>query len=371
MEACERMWRVRFFRSAKPRVCSAGLALAVVNVLGTPARAQDQQPVPGTALETTELAYQAPLGCPDAETFRALVAEKRATPPSAKPPKVQVAVQQDASGYVATMVLHSSENSVSRQVSGEVCDEVASAIALITALALDAHIARVLKLESDAPEPPPPTKRPPTPSPAPAPHRSQRVEASSSQLNAGLALQFDADTAPSPELSLGASAQALLGVNDWEQEYRVGVGYRSSDLRGYPVDSEPKFPFRVSLIAARLDACPWALRATRAFTFRPCAAVEVGRFRAKATAQQVSGAGDGPNGSSQLWGALFAAPRVELRATSALSLEVSPQLQVPLNRHTEIQIDTDPRPGISRRTVVHKPEMIEFLVSAGLRLNIW
>jgi hypothetical protein len=383
---CVPIWPARFFRNASPRSVLTGVPLAFAATFwGTSVVAEDSASAPQSFLEA-EVRYEAPASCPERDMFLARVAERRSQPRTAPSPDVQVTITSQGTGFTARLVLRSGESSVSRQVSGEVCEEVASAIALVTALALDAHVQGVLQAdapatssaqdpESSAPEMAEETEAPaataavasPVSRAAPAKTRpAPRVRPH--QVNWGIGLQFDADPAPSPDWLYGPSGHALIGVDDWAHEYRVGVGYRFRGSGDYPLREATKFPFEVSLLTARLEACPWAWRVAPLLTLRPCAAGELGRFLATAWGAQSSASG-APRKNSQLWGSLFVTPRVELHVSPRLSLELAPQVQFPLNSDTEIELDADPRPDVTRTSVIHRVEMIELYLSSGLRLN--
>jgi hypothetical protein len=106
--------------------------------------------------EAVRFQYRAPEGCPSADDFASRVRERTARGRFAEPGELartfDVALEADAQGFVGSIeFLDDGGAPVSRRVRGEQCDAVASSLALITALALDATLRERDPEEAEAP----------------------------------------------------------------------------------------------------------------------------------------------------------------------------------------------------------------------------
>jgi hypothetical protein len=79
------------------------------------------------------LRYRAAAACP---SQRAVAQEVRARAPAADPSRIAIDIRGGADGYVGVLILDDEPQS-QREIRGDRCDDIASALALIAALALD------------------------------------------------------------------------------------------------------------------------------------------------------------------------------------------------------------------------------------------
>src|SRR5262245_7729215 len=103
--------------------------------LGTPARAESEDVV---------LEYSAFAGCPDRDRFeaevRALSARAHFVESAPGARQFQVRLERDAKGVSGTLEIRASSGDTERKVAGKTCSEVASALALATAIAVDPSV---------------------------------------------------------------------------------------------------------------------------------------------------------------------------------------------------------------------------------------
>jgi hypothetical protein len=196
-----------------------------------------------------------------------------------------------------------------RSIGGERCDEVASALALITALALQAQ----LPDEEPAPETAPPPSEPPSESPPPAatPDPGLRLEL-------GVQLGGASGYGPQPSLTLRAFAGAVTS----HALFRLGVGYAAS---GGAERASGDADF--SLLAARADICT-LLDERKPLTAGLCGAFELGYLRAAGTD---SGTLDARQGGT-LWAAPALLGQLRYAPSQSFRLELGAGAHFPLYR---------------------------------------
>ncbi|MEJ7731194.1 MAG: hypothetical protein WKG00_18510 [Polyangiaceae bacterium] len=142
-------------------------ALAAVSVLPRLARADDAEPI--------RIELQAHAGCPDAAAFtgeiRARTARARVAAESESARTFSVRIEPAGKGSRGKLTIRSLDGQSSiREVSGKTCAEVTSALALISALAIDPRASTAATPPPVPPGPVGPTGPPPTPPPTgPAP----------------------------------------------------------------------------------------------------------------------------------------------------------------------------------------------------------
>jgi hypothetical protein len=176
-----------------------------------------------------------------------------------------------------------------RNVAGATCDEVASSLALITALAIDDRIAEAGSAEKPPlPSPPrlelyePPKEAKPSlpvsPSaPKSAPHSARVPLRWDLGGNAGVSSWL----APSPAFAFGGLVE--LGSHNPPWSVRLSA----FDARGTKTDEVGTASFATDWL--RLDACPIALALRCHFSLSPCAALVCGHLRAAGTLNGVAG----------------------------------------------------------------------------------
>jgi hypothetical protein len=128
--------------------------------------------VPARATLAVKLTYQAPAGCPSEDDFVAAVTARGAdfdAPRGAPVAEVMVvSITRADNGFAgAFQVRDGSEATNKREVRGAICREVADALAVVTAIALQGGAGDGGEAPAAAPSPPPGAK--PSSSPAPAP----------------------------------------------------------------------------------------------------------------------------------------------------------------------------------------------------------
>jgi hypothetical protein len=143
-------------RSALP---SLAAALAAGALLGVPARA-DPPPV--------RVDYHAAEGCPGEEVFldeiRRRTSLARVAAPGEDALLVRARIVRRGGASSGQLVLGVGRDRITREVQSERCDDVVSALALITALTLDPR-AFAVPVAPPGPPPPPPLPAPPGPAP--------------------------------------------------------------------------------------------------------------------------------------------------------------------------------------------------------------
>lgn len=177
------------------------LALLLVPRVAT---AQDAEPI--------SVDYQVPGTCPSSDWFlgevRARTPRARAANAGERARVLVVRVEGTSGGYVGRLTIDDAgTRSTPRELRGATCAEVASALALIGALAVDPEA-------STAPRPAPPESEPPPPGPAPSPPPSASPSASAapsppapSPVPAPLARPSSSSRTEAPLVAVGASAE--------------------------------------------------------------------------------------------------------------------------------------------------------------------
>lgn len=326
---------------------------ACVALLTPAARAQGST----TALR---LAYEASPGCPSAPSFRGQVvartARVRFADGEATDQVLVVSLVQEAGRVVGRLrVDETTGSTLTRELSGASCDEVASALALVAALAFDPQAKIDLALPASPPPPLPlpsprpagPAARPTEPRPAkPAPEGPWRL---------GLGLQGRLASGPLPGfwpqggLFLDAAStrrgwfapsMRLAGFLTWRQGYEAGAGRASFSFGG-----------------GRVEGCPlrWALLET--LEARPCLGLEMawlqGRGRLDPVERQVN----------VLWVGLEASGRLRWAPTRAFFLETQGGLGVPLTPYRFVFQQPD--------TSIHRVSPISGQLAFSLGLVVW
>jgi hypothetical protein len=150
-----------------------------------------------------------------------------------------------------------------REVPGQNCEEVQSAMALIAALMVDPLAAGGEALSQS------PSPRPAAPGPDVSPIRAEadwslRVEQ-----------RLTARTAIAPDLTWG---QGFAGMLTWETSgVRPSLGLSAQIARA--TTSAPQGRAELDWAASQLSICPLGFAPNRAWDFRTCAVLQVGRLR--------------------------------------------------------------------------------------------
>jgi hypothetical protein len=280
--------------------------------------------------------YHAPAGCPGAGDFLNRVQSRteraRLGAPGELARTFVVEVRQDERGASARLDFTDARGApVVRAVRGETCDEVVNAIALVTALAIDAE-----PVESAAAAP----AAPPAPAvaqarasgraraeperralPAPEPHAAVA--------SAGMETGLESWLGPSPALAVGAFAE--IGAYAGASGRLTLLVATSSALVAPPPGVEGAFR-RADFVAAlaRAEGCPVAAVMGWGFRVVPCVALGVGALRGAG----VEGTVEPTRSDTMLWADLVPTLRLDWTLADSLVFFAQGELGVPLVRHT-------------------------------------
>jgi hypothetical protein len=315
-----------------------------------PARAQDTGPV--------RIEYSAPETCPAKDAF---LAEVRARTPRATVARegesariFQVTLAWTEEGARGTLALTEPDGTTSfREVNGDTCAAVASAIALVTVLAIDpsastAPISLVVAGSAEAQSVPllplrPPLHAPPLPASPPPPRPSAPP---SVPFNPGTDSPPAPDEGASKPLRLQSSASLglhVLGVGGGAgtvfgpsfvgalamvrsgllaPELRAGVSYASSGTI-----SDPEGSATFAWWRGELEVCPLRFALASTLNVRPCAAVQAGAIVATGHGNATSAPP-----ATELWGELGASVLLEWDVVGPWRVEAEAGLGFPLTR---------------------------------------
>lgn len=274
-------------RARAPRAMAA---LAVGALISAEARAQTQ-PI--------RIDYQTHEGCPDAAAFLDEITRRTSLPRVAAPGEqaleVEVRIAQRDTGSVGRIVLRTSGSARARSVDGGTCGEVVSALALITALAVDPRAAPSLSPGAPAPTPPAPDAPAPAPLNAPPQPAPLGAPSGATPFLSPTAPPFrswpTAPTAPPPTpaiWALGARAAASFAVaprplfgGGLFVERRSEAGIEPAIRLSFELSATGSFdvgPGGVSFVRGigRIDGCVFAWRPARRVRLVPCAGAEGG-----------------------------------------------------------------------------------------------
>jgi hypothetical protein len=339
----------------RPRTIATGV-LVLLAFLAVPARAD---------VEGIRLAYSAYAGCPDEDRFLQGVTARtekiRRAAEGAAARTFVVAVTRETRTIRGVLSITGLDGAVSRrEVTGDSCDEVVSALALITALAVD-------PLAATAPELAPPVTEPPSSPAAGGPSTNPPADAA---VPTGPPVDRVAPSAPHPSVSpeprsadrlpAAASAPATPGPT---HRVRWAVGVQWDALGGLVpgwgigggafVDATgpargplvPSFRASVSALSTRvafagavgaelewfvatLETCPLRLAATSEMGVSLCAALDAGALRSTGSGLQTNGTEVRP------WVAPAALGRVAWSPRGPFFFEGEGGLMAPLTRYS-------------------------------------
>ena len=349
-----------------PRHAARALGAAIAAALGVGGARAAAQP----AAEPIRITFTAAPGCPDHDAFAGEVWARtaRARPAAEGEPArmFRVDVSAAGGGFRGRLAIEDPAGATAvREVSGVSCAEVTSALALVTALAIDPRAstaAKVPSLESPSParpepanpraplepaNPPPapsptpwslPARPPPTPEgvvrrtlapssmiPEPLPVWLPPVVAEPSRWRFGLGAHAAAVFAVAPSTIPGAflfTDAARLGAGAFAPAARAGL-YLTEVGSSRNAGGSATFRW----ISGHLDLCPIRVELPP-LAAAPCAVVEVGALKA-------IGAGDLSSTTVvRPWAAAGLLGRAELSLFEGLSLEAQGALTFPFIRDT-------------------------------------
>ena len=259
----------------------------------------------------------------------------------------RVTVESRDDGVRVTLEFTDHDGSrASREVTSVSCDEAVNAMALITALAIEA---RVVEMESFRRRPPKsrrgPRRRRRRPSRSPPPPPPARAE-SATVFGFGASVGIERSFAPQIAPAVAAVGELL----HHQHAARVSLFY--SDTGPATIDAGSA---EFALVALRLSGCPWRLAASESFAFVPCAGLEGGFVRA---AGKESDRIVRPKSAREPWFAAHALGRMEALPDPGLSFGVEGAMGFPLTRHEFVFEKPD--------VVVHEVPALSWSASAGM-----
>ena len=266
------------------------------------------------------LDYTAPPECPAAAGFLGEVAARTSIPRPARPDEpattLTVVVKKITGGFKGTLEIRAAEGSAAaRQVAAADCEQVVSALALMTALAIDPNASTVPVRKQPEPPPSKPEEVTPPRSAQTVPSPSQ-PEAARWRFQLGAGLELLAGVAPDPFFLGRPSFEAgTSGGARWGAAFRLGAGFGS--------DTTTSAEF--SLMSGRLEGCP-RFRSTRSLEIALCAVLDAGRLEATGVGVTPSARVERP------WVAPGATARLEWEIFHFLELEVAGEVFIPVVR---------------------------------------
>lgn len=336
------------------------LAALLVHSLGSAARASDAAEAATSDLEAIRIEYEAPAGCPSAGEFKrrvfARTGSARLVAEGEQARVFRITLRRTSGGITGTLViLEPNGSSMERAVTGEHCSELATVLALASALAIDprAELAPDQQLEEGeyanapwTPEQSEPASESPSsraPPPAAAPPASPSALPSVSD-----APQWPTGIGRSPRtrrqwhLALGArgafglspafapGATALLSVagerSAWGVELAATVAYPAQVNSGRA---------QLRYWVARPQWCPWFAEWAGRLTLGPCLVAEVGTIEGRAS--QVAG----PRRHWRVWVNLELAARLRWLFAKPWFVELDAGVGSPITRYHFIFTDPE------------------------------
>jgi hypothetical protein len=284
---------------------------------------------PGQAFR---LEYWAQGRCPDAIEFarQIQIRAPRLRPAEGAEPALgfYAELAEQAGSATGRLTARSADGrEVVREVRGPTCDDVATALALIAALAADPSQPVDPPLRSPAGPP-----RSPAPLPGAAPAHQTRPLVQTSEpareqawtYGVGGGLEFDSSIAPSPGYGLAIEFDAQgKGGSPWQPLLALSAN------RAAAPDTETRGgTASFTWVAFRLAACPVRWPEDKPLFVRPCAFLDAGVLSG-----QVS-LGAERRDQSKTWFASGGFLRIEALAAEALSLQLDGGVTVPLRRYS-------------------------------------
>ena len=279
-------------RAARAILSLAALCGAALHTAG--ARGAPQEP----PAEKLRLVYRAPEGCPDREEFLAAVRGRIGTDWEAAPDEpareVEVSIAVSTTESVAHLsFVDPTGRQVSRVLAGATCHEVGSAIALVTALAIESRLtetgddAESATSGSSAPPPAPSTtnavvKGPPATSNTEAtPVRTAPTSTTPRDFHVEAGALASVGSGVGPAVAFGG--RGVVGIG-WPRgpDLRVGVDYLMVLPTTLPVLEGVKV--QMHQLAGRASGCPFAFPVGEVVSLLPCAGLQAGVAHAETLA---------------------------------------------------------------------------------------
>jgi hypothetical protein len=285
------------------------------------------------AVDPVRFDYRAPGVCPDAEAFARRVSERTTRVRLGEPGELSrtfvVEVAFDEDGASARVEFTDTRGtSVVRAVRGETCDEVVSAIALVTALAIEAGTDA--EGESVPPiAPAPSAAAPPIVRPSPVSPRKRPLPAPEPDAVVGsVGVETGVSTWLGPPPALGLGVFGEVGAYAGASGRLTLLGTTASTL--VPLEGTSRYrrgDFRALL--ARIEGCPVAMLLGAGFRLVPCVAVGLGALEGAGQAETVSPA----RSKTIVWADVVPALRLDFTVADSLVFFAEGELGLPLVRH--------------------------------------
>lgn len=285
-----------------------------------------------------ELEYTAEVPCPDRRAFEQLLQTQLTESGDASAviqARAIVRLSRSAAGMVGRFDLVRQDGSrSSRELESASCDEAATALAFVLALALSGR-EPPSDADSNASQPPAPdplVARPSAPVVGrhqPAYDPDQRQASSARRWRFGLGVQLGARSGVGPRFTPVEAAVVGFRSNPPHPWY---LSLRIAFLRGQPLThSDAAGDSTFEWLAGRVEGCFWSATLTRVLTATPCVATHVGQLTVVGAPKPLPGAAGGR--ASALWLEAGGGVRFELELMKALSLELQGEALVPLTRY--------------------------------------
>jgi len=291
------------------------------------------------AEESVWISYDAPAVCPDQAAFYQRVRSRtdrgRFTDSGEITRALEISIREDHARYVGSIAFFDEEGHiVSRRVRGATCDEVASSLALITALTIEAHASEVATEDPEQPEtalealaepaPPAPLPSPlaeladPIPEPADEPSRGR----SAVHWTAGASAGAVGWVAPSASIAWGAFAEVVSRRARWNARLSVFYAHEHERVAVGAAD--------FSTVWARLEACPLRVSPVSELAFGVCLGIDAGRLRAAGqNGAQLTDA----TSANVVWAAGVGLARISWDIEQRWVIGLDGELAAPLVRH--------------------------------------
>jgi hypothetical protein len=262
--------------------------------------------------EPVSIEYRAPTDCPDAREFvwriSARVPKTREAAPSEKRRAFSATIHLEPSGAEGRLVIREADGSESvRTLEAATCAEVADALALVVALAIDP------RATTDVPRAPPPAPAPEAPpEPNPLPRTPWRFEAGlDGYVSSGFA----------PEVLLGAELFGGIRLESREllsPVLRLGFGYVAGRSFAAP-GGRASFGWAGSVV----DLCPVGIHPGLSVSWLLCGRGELGVLSAHGSDTL------NPRESNRFWLAAGPGTHLRLNILGPLAVEASGSLLFP------------------------------------------
>ena len=306
------------------------LAVAAVALWPSAARAAD-------AIEPIRIEYHAETGCPSAEEFNAQVFRRTSSARLATGGDTVrtfiVGIERRANGLTGSLVVRQADGkSESREVVGPDCGEVATVLALATALAIDPQASLTTPIDNPpATSVPPPSERPdPTKGGASESIAPAAPEADDTPAPWLVALGPTIEAAIAPRLAYGGSVELAWHSPAGGAISAVGLELTYLGTATYHTGTTSS---TFNYVFARPSLCSIALRWQSQSGVAPCLGTELGA---------VTGSGTGvPYGSTRtrLWSTVDLGLRLFQTLGEQWFFELEGSLVLPITRYRFVFVD--------------------------------